>query len=257
MQIKNKHIIITGASRGIGLGLAEAFAELNSHLHLVIRQSDSQLIQKLMHKGAASVKEWVYDLSDPQQIEEVIPLLQKEKIDILINNAGSLTGGLIEEQNPEEIKKMMQTNLLTVIRLTQALIPQMIQQGSGKIINNASVSSIMHFPGASTYAAAKAGVYAFTNCLELELKSTGVSTLCLLTPGVKTRMFDDIARQYGKNLEVPQQAISVEKYAQDVIRAIENDIKILYPSGATFWGLEIARHLPSLFKYVASQKFNR
>ena len=257
MHIKNKHVVITGANRGIGLGLAEAFAELNCHLHLIIRQSDSKLIQRLKHKGAASVKEWVYDLSDSQQVEEAITHLQKEKVDILINNAGALTGGLIEEQNPEDVKNMMQTNLLTVIRLSQALIPQMIQQRAGKIINNASVSSIMHFPGASTYAAAKSGVYAFTNCLELELKNTGVSTICLLTPGVKTRMFDDIARQYGKNLEVPQQAISVEKYAQEVIQAIETDKKILYPSGATFVGLAIAQHLPRLFKYAASKKFNR
>lgn len=257
MQIKNKYILITGANRGIGLGLAEALARKNCHLHLLIRKSDPQLVDRLKTVGALSVQEWIYDLSNPQQVEEVISLLQKEKIDILINNAGALTGGLLEEQKPEQIKTMFQTNLLTVIRLTQALIPQMIQQRSGKIVNNASVSAVMHFPGASTYAAAKAGVLAFTNCLELELKGTGVSTLCLLTPGVKTRMFDDIERQYGKNLEVPQQSISVEDYAQQVIKAIQNDNTVLYPQGSTFWGLSIAQHLPSLFKTAVSKKFKR
>jgi short-subunit dehydrogenase len=257
MEIRNSHVLITGASRGIGLALAKAMAKRGAHIHAQVRKTDPAIEKELKKEGAASVKLWIADLGSREGTESFLENLKNQKLDILINNAGQLTGGLLEEQPLNEIYSMFQVNLLAIVHLTRGLLPGMIERRHGKIVNNASVSAVMHFPCATTYAASKAAVLAFTNCLQAELAGSGVSALCLLTPGIETRMFHEIETKYGKNLEVPKDSISPEAYAELVCRAIESDALVLEPSGATGFGLKIARYLPGLFRRAAGKKFQR
>lgn len=178
-------------------------------------------------------------------------------MELKFNNAGLLTGGLLEDQPLDEIYSMFQVNLIALVHLTRALLPGMIQRKHGKIINNSSVSAFMHFPCASTYAASKAAVVAFTNCLHAELEGTGVTTLCLITPGVKTRMFAEIDKKYSKNFEIPMASISPEEYAQQIKKKILIDEIDLRPSGSTGAGLWIAKYLPSVFRNEMRKRFHR
>ena len=259
MKINNKHILITGASRGIGEAFALKCAPYQTHLLLIMRSPNEALKQKLLDCGALSVKIFITDLSVSSELEKLISVLNSYPIDIVFNNAGLLTGGLLEEQPWGDIDKMLQVNLYALMRLTQALLPQMIQRGEGKIINNSSVSGLMYFPCASTYAASKAAVMAFTECLEVELNGTGVSTLLLLTPGIKTKMFDQIRPLYGKNLKVPTHSISALSYADKIINAISQDKTILAPSflSPEGLGLWIAKYQRRLFKWGVRTKFHR
>ena len=195
MKIDGAKILITGSNRGIGLAVAQEMARRKAHLHLQMRSQDSKLTESLLALGALSVKIWQVDLSVRDQIEKWLSELQNEKVDILFNNAGQLTGGLLEDQKIDEIYSMFQVNVNALVHLTHGLLPGMIQRRFGKIINHSSVSAIMHFPCASTYAASKAAVLAFSNCLQLEVAGTGVSTLCLVTPGIQTRMFNQISEK--------------------------------------------------------------
>ena len=257
MKVINSRVLITGSNRGIGLALAQELAKRKVHLHLQMRSEVPMLADQLLKIGAASVKIWVLDLGDRSQIEKWIPDLQNENIDILINNAGQLTGGLLENQKVEEIYSMFQVNVNALVHLTHGLLPGMIQRAQGKIVNHSSVSAVMHFPCASTYAASKAAVLAFSDCLQIELQGTGVSTLCLVTPGIQTRMFNEIEKKYGQNFEVPKDSILPEVYAVKICNAIENDEVSLNPSGATGLGLVVARHLPWLFRRAAAARFHR
>ncbi len=255
MNIENQFILITGANRGIGFGFAKACAKKKAHLILAIRKNDSQLTEELKKIGALSVVVIEADLSTRAGAEDLIGKVQNLKIDILFNNAGLLTGGLLDEQSIDDIYTMLQVNVNSLIQLTHALVPKMIAQKHGKIINHSSVSAIMHFPSATTYAAAKAAVWAFTDCLEQELKGTGVSTLCLLTPGIKTRMFDQITDLYSKNINVPKGSISTDDYALKIISAIESDQTQLTPRGLTGLGFWAATHTKSLFNFGVSKAF--
>jgi short-subunit dehydrogenase len=257
MELAGGQVLITGASRGIGLAIAERCAQEKAHLHLVARSIDSKVVEDLKRLGAPTVKIWDADLSSREGIDALVNNLGDQQIDVLINNAGQLTGGLLEEQPLSEIYSMFQVNLLATVHLTHALLPGMIRRGHGKIVNNASVSAVMHFPCATTYAAAKAGVLAFTNSLQLELTGTPVTALCLLTPGVKTRMYDEIDVKYGKNLNVPTDSIPAEEYAAQVIAAIKDDREVLEPSGKTGVGLFMARHFPKVFRRSALGYFKR
>lgn len=257
MKIDNSHVLITGSNRGIGLALAKEMAKRKAHLQLQMRSEVPGLTQELLSLGAASVKIWLVDLGERNRIDEWLTSLKKHNIHILVNNAGQLTGGLLEEQTLDDIISMFQVNVNALVHLTHGLLPGMIARGGGKIVNHSSVSAIMHFPCASTYAASKAAVLAFSNCLRAELSGTGVTVLCLVTPGIQTRMFRQIEEKYGKNFEVPKDSISPESYSVQICDAIEKEKDTLSPSGATGLGLAIARHVPWLFNRAAASRFHR
>jgi uncharacterized protein len=257
MRIREQNFLVTGANRGIGLAVAKMAAAERAHLHLVSRSQIDDISAELLQLGAASVQVHLADLSSRDGVEQLIYNLKNHPIDILFNNAGLLTGGLIENQPLDEIYSMFQVNVNALVHLTRALIPGMVQRGRGKIINNASVSAFMHFPCASTYAASKAAVVAFTDCIQAELKNTGVSTLCLVTPGIKTRMFDEIDVKYSKNFEVPTDSITPDEYAIQIKEKILNDDTYLLPGGTTGLGLWLSKYTPSLFRKEIQKRFKR
>lgn len=257
MEISNRQILITGASRGIGRAFAKMCAEDKAHLHLVLRKNDEEIVQELTDLGAKSVTVHETDLATREGVDALLEQLKEVPLDILFNNAGLLTGGLIEKQPIDDIYKMMQVNVNALVHLTHGILPGMLKRKRGKIINNSSVSAYMHFPCASTYAASKAAVVAFTNCIRLELKDTGVSTLLLITPAVRTRMFDEVENLYSKNFEIPTDTMSPMKYAQVIREAILHDLEVVEPSGLTGVGLKIAKMAKPLFEMEVLRRFKR
>lgn len=257
MKVTDQVICITGANRGIGLAFAQACARQKARLLLAIRKNDNELIQSLEELGALSVEIIETDLITREGVQKLADAIAARRVDILFNNAGLLTGGLIEEQPLDDIYNMFQVNINALVHLSRAVVPGMVRQKSGKIINHASVSALMHFPCASTYAAAKAAVWAFTDCLQQELKGTGVSTLCLFTPGIKTRMFDKIDVLYSKNFETPKNSISPDEYAIKILKAVESGQVYLEPDGATGAAFKVSQNFKTVFNWAIAKRFQR
>jgi short-subunit dehydrogenase len=257
MEIKNTTVLITGASQGIGKAVAKKLAADECHLILVNRKKDVELQNELKAAGAKSVQIIELDLSVRADLEKFAQTHGNLKVDILFNNAGVLTGGLFEKQNLQEIYNLIQINIATLMHMTHLFFPGMIQRKSGKVINHASVSALMHFPSATTYSASKAAVHAFTECLRQELQGTGVTTLNLITPGIKTRMFDQIDEKYSQHFKIPTISMPAAKYAEIIRDAILNDVDVLNPSGLTGIGLKIAKYVPQLFEFEIRRRFKR
>ena len=258
MEISGSHVMITGANRGIGRAVAMMCAENKAHLHLVNRTQDDELVTALQSAGAASVVQYAADLGTRTGVDAFLKAHGQLELDVLFNNAGQLTGGLFEEQDFNQIETMLQVNVHALMQLSRHYLPGMLSRKKGKIINHSSVSAYMHFPCASTYAASKAAVAAFTDCLHTELKGTGVSTLLLVTAGVETRMFKDIPKLYGKNLDVTWlTSIPPKKYAEMIKEAILEDLDVLKPQGLSGLGLRFAQHLPEAFQKVVTKRFTR
>lgn len=258
MEIKGAQIMITGASRGIGRAFAKSCAEDKAHLHLVVRKKDAALVKEMEEAGAESVTLWTADLSSPNSVAKLIEATSDLKLDILFNNAGVLTGGVLDKQTEEDIANVFQVNVVALVQLTRAFLPGMLRRKCGKIINNSSVSAIMHIPGASTYSASKAAVLAFTECLKNELHGTKVTALSLVTPGIKTGMYDEIAEKYGDHFEeIPGDTLSPQTYAKMIREAVLNDLTLLEPQGLTGVGLKIAKYIPQVFDWGARRKFKR
>ena len=103
------------------------------------------------------------DLSTRESIEACVDAPDLTAVDVLVNNAGRMTGGLLEEQDLDDVYAMFQVNLVAVVHLTRRVLPGMIERGRGMIVNNASISGYASFPAASTYTASKTGVVAFAS----------------------------------------------------------------------------------------------
>ena len=259
MEIRERNFWVTGGSRGIGKALCEMLAENGAHLTLINRTIEDGYAEELKKKGAASVRVLLTDLSKREAIEKLLADTDGEVVDCLINNAGQLTGGQLETQSVDEIYQVVAVNLTATMHLTRSILPRMLrQENGGKIVNNASVAAFMNFPGASTYSATKAGVVGFTRSLHAELKDTKVTTLILFTPGVETKMFDDISKKYGKNFDLGfLRGMPPQKYAVIVREAILEDLKELRPQGFEGIGLNLAQHLPATFEKLISFRFKR
>lgn len=249
MNVQGAKVLVTGGNRGIGLAMARAFRQAGAEVWVGVRDP----------KAVSEFPAISLDMGSREAIARSTSDIEKLELDILVNNAGLLTGGLLEEQSVDEVYAMFQVNLLGLVQLTHALLPGMVKRGRGKVINNSSVSGVMNFPLASTYSAAKSGVYAFTRCLAQELRGTGVSTLVMVTPGVKTRMFDEIPKKYGAKLDLKliEGAITAEEWAQEVINAVRDDREILEPKGFSGLGVLLARHTPGLFNRLVATKYRR
>ncbi|NLT05142.1 MAG: SDR family NAD(P)-dependent oxidoreductase [Solirubrobacterales bacterium] len=259
MDLTGRTALVTGSNRGIGRAIAEALAARPLALLLCgTRDPDGYPPLTPPAGGAREVRPVALDLASRESIDRSVDGLGDAEIDVVVNNAGVMTGGLLEEQDVDEIYAAVQVNLAAVMHLTRLLLPGMLARGRGKVVNNASISGYAYFPAASTYAATKAGVVAFTESLRRETKGTGVTTLHLVTPGVDTEMLDATDEVYGGHFDTSgwdrQQPA---EWAAKVLAAIEDDSSILGPGGKTAIAKLASRGPAFLLDRIADSMFTR
>lgn len=257
MDLTNRTALVTGANRGIGKAILEKLAKQPLDL-LLAGVRDTASFEPPMAGRAREVRPLALDLSSRESIEEGVEGLGDTAVDLLVNNAGRVTGGLLEEQDLDDVYAMLQVNLAAVIQLTRALLPGMLERGRGKVVNNASISGYAYFPAASTYAASKAGVVAFSESLRRETKGTGVSCLHLVTGGVDTDMLDQTQDAYGRHLDTSGwDSVRPEAWAAKVVTAIQEDVSVLGPGGKTSIAKLASRGPGFLLDAIAGRTFDR
>ena len=257
MELTGKTVLVTGANRGIGRAISEELATRRLELLLCgMRNPDNRKPLEAPPGGAREVRAVALDLSTKESINEAAAALPA--LDVLINNAGQMTGGLLEEQDIDDIYAMFQVNLVGLVHLTKLVLPGMVERKLGKIVNNASISGYAWFPAASTYAAAKTGVVAFSESLRRELKDTGVDVLHLVTPGIDTDMLDATKELYGRHMDSGAwDDQSPEDWAAKVVRAIERDDHVLGPGGRLALAKLASRGPAVLVDAIAERMFSR
>ena len=253
MNLNGTTALVTGANRGIGRAIAEELAKAPLGLLLAGARRPGEMEPIA---GACEVRPVEVDLSTRESIERSVA--QLPPVDLLVNNAGRLTGGLLEEQELDDVYAMFQVNLVGTVHLTRALLPGMLERGRGKIVNNASISGYAYFPATSTYAAAKAGVVAFSEALRRELKGTGVSVLHLVTPGIDTEMGDATLDVWGRHMDTSAWEMQPpDEWAAKVVKAIRDDDAILGPGGRLALAKLASRGPALLLDAVSARIFER
>lgn len=180
-----KNILITGASKGIGKELAKGLA--NSGYNLFITARNEQLLSQVAKEAGAKAY-FICDLSLQKDIESLAQFIEKNEIDVLINNAGEYIYGEIEKMNYEQINRVFTTNLTAASYLCTSVVKNMKRNNWGRIINIGSISGVMGEAYASIYSASKAGLIGLTKALALELAEFGI-TVNTINPGwVETEM---------------------------------------------------------------------
>ncbi len=191
--LDNKTAIITGASRGIGKGIAEKFAEQGCNIAFSFASSLDKaraLEEDLTSKYGVKVKGFQSNAADFESSQRFVDEVVEEfgRIDILINNAGITQDNLLMRMSEEQWDEIMNVNLKSVFNLTKASLRTFLKQKSGSIINMSSVVGVMGNAGQSNYAASKAGVIGFSKSIAKELGSRNVRCN-VITPGfIETEM---------------------------------------------------------------------
>jgi short-subunit dehydrogenase len=257
MNLNGLTALVTGSNRGIGRAIAGELATRRLDLLLYgVRSPEDFEPPSPPPGGAREVRAVGLDLSTRESLDAGAAALPP--VDVLVNNAGLMTGGLLEEQEVDEIYAMFQVNLVGLVHLTKLLLPAMVERGRGMIVNNASISGYAWFPAATTYAASKTGVVAFSESLRRELKDTGVGVLHLVTPGVETDMLDATREVYGRHMDAAAwDDQPPEEWAAKAVRAIERDDHVLGPGGRLALAKLASRGPAALLDFVAGRSFSR
>ena len=180
MNYKNKTVLITGASSGIGKQTAIEFAKLGSSIILVARRKNKlEEVENELKQFNVKTLVCVCDVSKKYQVEEMSKIVLKKfhSVDILINNAGFAIYGSVRDLSISDIESQMETNYFGMVYCTKNFLPLMIEKKSGHIVNVASVAASFGLPGIASYCASKFAMLGFSEGLKHELNGTGLSLI--------------------------------------------------------------------------------
>lgn len=235
MDVKDKVVIITGASAGIGLCTARLFAKHSAKLVLAARSVDklTQLVAELQGED----REAIALKTDMRQKTDVYQMVEQTyqkfgRIDVLINNAGQAVGGFVADLDPAAYQEVIDLNLLGPLHAMQAVVPKMRQHGGGIIVNISSMVSKMAIPNIGGYASTKYALNGLSATARAELASDNIRVL-LVFPGRTTTDFgkNAIGNRYG-GIPTPGQSPSPtqapqpdtpEHVAEKILEAVQNE----------------------------------
>ncbi|WP_327439022.1 SDR family oxidoreductase [Pseudomonas donghuensis] len=228
-----RYAMITGASSGLGLALAEALARRGRNLILVARQRDplESIAIELTQRFGVEVLFRACDLGEPLRLSGFLLELEESErhIDLLVNCAGIRSYGHFLAQEWSDEQDLIEVNILALTRLCHALGNAMAVQGGGQILNVSSLAAFAPGPWMSSYAASKAYVLHFSEGLREELKRTGIK-VSVLCPGPVRSPLRRIPR-----LEKGQRSLSPEEVALYTVRALDKNRALIIPGRRNRW----------------------
>jgi len=225
-RFKNKTVCITGASSGIGEGLAIAFANEGAQLMLMARNADKLKSVKDACPDPSVVNTLSIDLSEYAKIEQAVsPILdQYGPIDILINNAGISQRTTVAESTIAVDEKIMNLNYFGVVALTRLILPSMIKRSAGHIAVISSLAGYISTSHRSAYAASKHAVRAWFDSLRSEVFKNNINVTVVCPGYIKTNIsvnaMNASAEGYGKMDKNQENGMSVEECSSQILDAI-------------------------------------
>ena len=228
--LHNQTALVTGATRGIGLAIAQALAVKGCNLVLTGRDESSlRRVSRELKSAKIRILAQPCDVRDPQSVDNLFRSIRRQckRLDILINNAGIAHAHLTVDQLPLPLwQDVIETNLTGTFLVTQAALA--IMKRGGTIVNNLSVAANRVFPGQAAYNASKHGALGLTNTLREELRPRGIRVVGLLPGATDTDVWNTLWPQAPR-----RKMMSPETVAQIVVQAI------LLPANTTVENIEI------------------
>jgi 3-oxoacyl-[acyl-carrier protein] reductase len=205
MRLIGKVALVTGASRGIGKAIAIALAQEGAFIAVNYANNVDaamEVVEAVRSVGSDAIPVKA-DVSDSVSIEKMVAEITELKavIDVLVNNAGIWRGGRLQQMRPDEVDKVIDTNLKGMLNCTRTVLPSMLNQGAGKIINISSVIGIVGHPGDTVYGASKAGIFGFTKSLAREVAQQGINVNAVAPGIISTDMNQSLDEKTRKRLE--------------------------------------------------------
>jgi short-subunit dehydrogenase len=230
-DLTGRTVIVTGASSGIGAATARLLHQAGAHPVLAARRGDR--LQSLSRElnGELAVPT---DVTDRAAIHRLVKatLDRYKRIDGLVNNAGVSLYGRLDELDLDEFTRVLYLNVVSVVAMTQAVLPAMRAQRSGRIVNISSGTTRMVLPGVGGYAATKSALNMLTSVSRQELAADGIA-VSLVLPSITATEFGDGRYQPGREVRPGMVAHDPEYVAQVILRALRTgEERIDIPHGA-------------------------
>ncbi|MFD2728314.1 3-oxoacyl-[acyl-carrier-protein] reductase [Enterococcus camelliae] len=222
MKLKGKTAFITGSSRGIGLAIAQAFAQEGMNIILNGRKEIAQeLVASFSSYGVKCIAV-SGDISQYEYAQEMIARAEQELGDIavLVNNAGITNDKLLLRMTPADFEEVIKINLIGTFNMTQLIVKKMMKQRMGRIINLSSVSGLIGNVGQANYAASKAGVIGFTKTVAREVATRGITCNAIAPGFIQTDMTDVLSEKVKQQVSqtIPLQSFgTVTDVAQTAV----------------------------------------
>ncbi|MCH8003760.1 MAG: SDR family oxidoreductase [Nanoarchaeota archaeon] len=219
MQLKNKTALITGASSGIGKEIAKKFAEEGALVILTARHLDKlKQVQKEIENNNYCADSFEMDITNREQIKDTIEKIIKKynKIDILVNNAGIAIWNSIQDVSYKEFDDQININLTGYFNCIKEVVPYMLKEKSGNIVNIITSTVKKTKAGRVAYAASKYGQAGLSNAVHEDLKDKGISIIAVYPSKTNTPIHD---RYISKNDPQREKMLKPEKVAEVVLKA--------------------------------------
>ena len=217
--IMEKVALVTGSSSGIGFETSLALARNGYHTFATMRNlGKDEKIKQIIEKEDLSIEIVELDVDDEESVNQAIKTIseKKDRIDVLVNNAGYGMWGTVEDVSLDEFKQQFETNFFSIIRLIKKVAPIMRKQGSGNIVNISSVAGRIGFPVSPAYISSKFALEGLSESLRFELMPFGINVI-IIEPGViKTNFFDSM-----KLSEKSQQDSTYKEITDKVISGVK------------------------------------
>ncbi len=226
-DIDGKHVLVTGASSGIGAALAEGFAERGALVGICARREDrlAEVLERV-RKHSPQSRMWQVDLSDLAGLEAFARQASRELggVDVLVNNAGIPKRKTVQALTPEVVESVMAINYFSPVRLTLALLPELIERG-GRIINLSSVAARLGPPAEAAYTASKAAITGWSESMLIDLAETDVK-VHVVNPGVIDTELFQLPDNDAMIAEV--EALPVRAIVDPVLEQLESGVFEIY-----------------------------
>ncbi|HUT42678.1 MAG TPA: SDR family oxidoreductase [Gammaproteobacteria bacterium] len=225
--MENKRVILTGAGGGIGSQLAAQLANAGARL-LLVDLNEQALVDRQQALGPERVHTVCADITTAEARERIVSeaLRHLGGIDILINSAGINPFGAFEQQPAELVRRTLEINTLAPMLLTHAVLPTLLEQGSGQIVNVGSAFGSIGFAWFSAYSASKFALRGFSQALRRELADTGVDVTYVapraVRTGINSQQVYDMAKAVSMNFDEP------EPVARRILEAVRSRRKECY-----------------------------
>ena len=263
-ELNNALVLLTGAAGGFGRHMTQQF--LAAGASLVLTDTDENRLRRLdaeQGTGAAKIAARVAaDLGSEEGCQLLLQSLceQASLPDILVNNAGIAVGGRFDAVPRAHWERVLQVNLLAPLRLTYLLLPQMLERGSGHVVNISSIAGWLGAPGASSYAATKFGLRGFSESLAMDLEPFGVKVSAVYPFFSRTPILD--SEYFGSDTppQIPlDMATDPADVVAEILKGIRKDRLHIFPD-RTARALYYLRRfapwmLPAINRYVQKRVF--
>lgn len=221
-----KVAVVTGSSSGIGFATSLLLARNGFYTYATMRNLDkSKSIMDVAKKEKLPLEVIQLDVNDDKSVKDAVNKIAEEKkrIDVLVNNAGYMLAGCVEDLSIDEVKAIFETNLFGIVRATQAVLPIMRKQRNGTIVNVSSVAGRISFPVTPAYISTKFALEGLSESMRYELEQFGIKVI-LVEPGV-------VRTDISGNMKMARKAMDPNSPYAQLTQKVSTGLKLLVDHG--------------------------